>query len=438
MHTEGTFEHWSKAKWIEGTLLLAVAPFLFLPHRSLAATSIALILVAAFWLWPVIFLRSPLIPAIPYNVVLLLFCVTVFIGILVTADPEYTLSKATGIILGLSVWRYISIYIQRRDQFRWLVAGYIFLGFSMTVVGFLNANWLAKATLRMPYLLDLLQSNLNSYFLLGSVGSAIDIHPNQLAGLITLYLPLLIALLISREVRSRKIVFMIVTAVTFLAALALLVTQSRSGWLGMIGGLFALVFVWSLLLPPSLKRNTIWGTMVFFLLVGLIILVQVGPARITELWLDPPRDTIIGTFSTLKSRQEVWSWALTAVRDFPYTGTGLGTFRVVARRLYPIDVPSAFDFAHAHNVFLQMALDIGIPGLVSYVALLLLSVVLAWKVARSDLQLRPLGVGILASLWAFHVYGLADTSALGSKPALLFWIIIAMLGVANNFKKSYA
>ena len=45
--------------------------------------------------------------------------------------------------------------------------------------------------------------------------------------------------------------------------------------------------------------------------------------------------------------------------------------------------------AHAHNIFLQTALDVGLPGLIVYLALLLLAFWLGWQVARGDETLRP-------------------------------------------------
>jgi O-antigen ligase len=53
------------------------------------------------------------------------------------------------------------------------------------------------------------------------------------------------------------------------------------------------------------------------------------------------------------------------------TATRLLHHRVVPV-LYPLfTVPLDSDIAHAHNIFLQTALDLGIPGLVAYLALLI-------------------------------------------------------------------
>ena len=55
---------------------------------------------------------------------------------------------------------------------------------------------------------------------------------------------------------------------------------------------------------------------------------------------------------SLDSRVEIWSRALYALQDFPFTGVGLGTFRRVVNLLYPLFlVPPDVDIAHAHNIF---------------------------------------------------------------------------------------
>ncbi len=143
--------------------------------------------------------------------------------------------------------------------------------------------------------------------------------------------------------------------------------------------------------------------------------------------------TALGTLDTLGFRQEVWRWAVTAISDFPFTGCGLGAFRRVVTLLYPLNVQMP-DIAHAHNIFLQVALDIGLPGLIAYLALLGLMVKVAWRVAQRE-EYRALAIGILCGTLALHTFGLLDALTLGSKPAIAFWyslgLLSAMLRLSN-------
>jgi putative inorganic carbon (HCO3(-)) transporter len=95
--------------------------------------------------------------------------------------------------------------------------------------------------------------------------------------------------------------------------------------------------------------------------------------------------------------------------------------------LYPVLIDPAYDFAHAHNVFLQVALDVGIPGLIAYVALLLVSGIIAWQLIKRDRSLQDVSAGLLASLVAFHIFGLTDALAIGSRSSVLLWGIFGLL-----------
>src|SRR5205085_2072334 len=70
-------------------------------------------------------------------------------------------------------------------------------------------------------------------------------------------------------------------------------------------------------------------------------------------------------------RAELWSRAMSMLQDFSFTGVGLGMYGKVANVLYPFFlIPPDAEMGHAHNHFLQVAVDLGIPGLVIYTTLL--------------------------------------------------------------------
>jgi putative inorganic carbon (HCO3(-)) transporter len=210
----------------------------------------------------------------------------------------------------------------------------------------------------------------------------------------------------------------------------LALTGSRSGWAAFIAGLACLVVLWAALTPS--RRRLIWIGLLLGAGFALLFALWLGPEQWQQLWQEPPRETPFGTLSTLSFRQEIWRWALAAIRSFPLTGTGLGTFRRVVFRFYPIAVVPDYDPAHAHNVFLQVALDVGLPGLVAYLALLMVAAVIAWRVARRNAALRPFAIGLFAGLVAFHAFGILDAIALGQKPAFLLWMTLGMLAALTR------
>ena len=156
--------------------------------------------------------------------------------------------------------------------------------------------------------------------------------------------------------------------------------------------------------------------------------------QVTALWdaAGGVKTELVGTVS-IAGRVEIWSRALYAVQDFPFTGCGLGTFREVVWVLYPLfTISPGHDIAHAHNMFLQTAVDLGLPGLLAYLALLGLAGVIGIRMARRSALERALGLGIVAGLVALHTYGLTDALAPGSKPGIVIWIALGLLAALSR------
>jgi putative inorganic carbon (HCO3(-)) transporter len=142
------------------------------------------------------------------------------------------------------------------------------------------------------------------------------------------------------------------------------------------------------------------------------------------------------SLETLEGRFEVWSRALYGIRDFPITGMGLNTFRHIVHILYPLFIVGPeVDLGHAHNEFLQAALDLGLPGLVAFVALYLGAFSLLWQIwhlpkstaMKESISTQALALGLGGGLVAHVVYGLTDAVALGAKPGLIFWMLLGLI-----------
>ncbi|MBP6016199.1 MAG: O-antigen ligase family protein [Candidatus Promineofilum sp.] len=407
---------------LEGIVLLLVAPLLLIPDYAPVVTALGLLLLGTVWLFSVYVLPPP---ATPFNLILCLWLITLIVGILVSADPAETLPKATGLILGLGAWRLVIMAARTRRTILTIVGLTLLLGLAFSVAGIFGLQEFPK----IPALARL--NPFQSGQLPGLEG--LIVHPNQLAGLICLLLPLLASLLIAPPAefssRPRRVVIFLATLWT---AWILLLTQSRGGWIGVGVGLVALLVLWIGALPPSRTRLALGGLFATIALLGVAVVLWIGPGTIWNVWLDPPQETAVGTLKTLNFRKELWPWAVTAIADFPISGVGLGAFRQVAFRLYPLPMSSSFDIAHAHNIFLQTALDVGLPGLAAYLALLFAAAAVGWRIARRGVGYRSISLGVLAGLVAVHVFGLADALALGSKPGLVFWLALGLLGAMNG------
>ncbi len=413
--------------WVERGLLLAVAPFLLFPTLhpilTLASLGVLLFLLGGRWLLE----RVPT-PVTPFNGALLLWEVALAVGIAVTAIPRLTLPKATCLILGLALWRHLVISLRTTRQVHWATVGYMGAGIALALLALFSIEWPSKVPV-----VKAITRYLPTGFITLPEGAEQGIDANQFAGVMALYFPLPLSLLFGwRPRRGRWAVVLGMGCVTAVITLLLLLTQSRSGWMGAVGGGLTLLLLWIGVSPSGSHERRI-----LYLLLGLSLVVVVGgafwigPERLRALWREPPRITAVGPMNTLLFRKEVWRWAWVAVWDFAFTGCGLGTFREVVRLLYPLNITPGYDIAHAHNMLLQTALDTGIPGLVAYLALLGIALVTGWRIAASRFTrpsyLRAFSLGLAAGLVGLHVYGITDALATGSKPSVLIWLALGLL-----------
>lgn len=411
--------------WLSLALLFFSTPFLLFPTLSIVATFLALTAVILIW----IILRPP--PLTPFHIPLILLALTILVGILVTADPDLTLQKATGLILGITSWYIIQTAVRSPHQLHYSLWVFMLIALGFTLLGILSTNWVYKVPV-----LERVIGALPAARLILPESPDTGVQANQLAGTILIYWPLLLTLPLFFRALPKRI-FAVLLWVTFSVTAILLLAQSRSGWMGAAGGgLFLFTWLGWLYVPKS-RRWLIgigWLGVMLACLAGYLL---VGPERVGRIVNDPADETLIGNLGSVGFRLEVWHWGVETLHNFPFTGTGLGTFRRVVKRLFPIDVPPTYDISHAHNIFLQIALDVGLPGLVAYLAFLLLALKTGWQVAQRDEALRPFAIGLVTGLVALHIYGLADALAFGSKTGLLFWLALGNLAAMQNLKPEH-
>ncbi len=84
-------------------------------------------------------------------------------------------------------------------------------------------------------------------------------------------------------------------------------------------------------------------------------------------------------------------------------------------------------------MFLQTAFDLGLVGLAAYLAMLGIAVGSCWRIYRyGDATASVLAIGALAALAAYHGYGLADVVAIGAKPGVLWWALLAWIAALER------
>ena len=239
--------------------------------------------------------------------------------------------------------------------------------------------------------------------------------PNHLASLIAMTFPL--ALATSRGATRRWTKGAVWCSVVILFGV-LIITESRAGYLAALSGI-------ALMLLFFCKK--LWIVYSAAGVAGIFFMLKVGHVTMLAQLFGS------GAVGTWESRRELWNRAISMIQDFPFTGIGAGTFGKVAPTLYPllIDSPDV-ELHHAHNLYLQVPVDLGIPGLAAFVALLSVSIFLGWKAYFSFSVQRHhsganLAAGYLSGLFAWGIHGFFDTPLWLVKPSAVPFFYMGML-----------
>ncbi|HUS14480.1 MAG TPA: O-antigen ligase family protein, partial [Chloroflexia bacterium] len=242
-------------------------------------------------------------------------------------------------------------------------------------------------------------------------------NKNVLGGTLAVLLPLGCGLWLAQPSLSREGILALLG--TGLTGAGLALSQSRGAYLAAGAGL-------AVMLTLYLWRWVRWA----WLAGGLGVAGLAFSGRLAPLLADVLRFDSLGGPEV---RLEVWSRALAAIHDFPFTGVGLGSFPVVIPALYPyLDATPGRVIPHAHNVLLQAGVDLGVGGLIGCVAVLLAAAargITAWRAAERGGARAPalLLLGALGALTAFLVDGIPDAVTWGTKPAFLAWAALGLL-----------
>lgn len=395
-------------------LLLLAPPLIFPdPTRSIALLGLPLLML----IWRLhnghFFRRTPLD--------WLIFIVLAMTGVAIWASfsLEFSLDKLAGLLFHIVVFYAVVQTVQHKQGVYRSLVLYLLLGMAVVGVGLIGTEWLFKVviirdiTQRLPLILQ------------GLPGAETGIGPNQLAGTLLWCFPVQLSLLWGFRHRPTmlgipgRLWWPALALACMMTLFVFILTQSRGGWLG---GAAAVAF-----LLAMIDRRLRWGVLAGIGVAGVGATLY-GWRRVAELLVSDTTESLVGNLSSLGFRQEVWQAAVWGIADFPFTGMGLGTFREVVFVLYPINVSPTSPVPHAHNQFLQIALDLGLLGLAAFIGIWLGVTYMLGVVLRHnpDAELRAVALGVAAALLGFFVYGITDTIALGAKPGFFLWWLFAL------------
>ena len=206
----------------------------------------------------------------------------------------------------------------------------------------------------------------------------------------------------------------------------IMVTFSRGGYLAFAaGGLGACWFRHKLLFAAAVA-------FLAFAVVNPVLLpagiryrlghTVAGHVTATELYEEDLVDVLDRSAAT---RVEIWRGALQMIREHPWTGVGYGAFPAFITR-YTAGTVGSMD---AHNSYLLVAAEMGIPTLVVFLVVLLMVCYytrwLYWHTEDRTIKAIALGfLGGLSGLWVANMFG----SRMDAQEAAgYFWILAGLI-----------
>ncbi len=262
-------------------------------------------------------------------------------------------------------------------------------------------------------------------------------NPQLLAGFLVLLLPFAGVYALQGRMDLRRLLATV--ALVFVVG-ALLVTRNRSAWLGSLTGLILLGGLWlrSVSLAELARQRHRWMMPLIIAAVGGGLFLTFKPD--TGTLVEARAATLLapGQEPSFQWRLRMWAAGWDMVTARPLTGWGVGSFPRLVGDFLP-EAPATVQVEEAgpslasvpHNEYVQLAAELGVPGLLLYLALFLAFFRLGLRFTRTaESETRKwLAIACMGAVAAQSIDALGNPAWRFGDVAPLFWLVLG-LGVA--------
>lgn len=331
------------------------------------------------------------------------------VGLWVTADRAVSLPRTYAFVANLAL--FWAVAAQRDTPWlRWSGWFLLLAGLLLGGVLLLGTNF---STAKLPFIdqniYETLPGGLRPFW------NPAGFNPNLSGGLLALFwAPAVVMIWLGSNWQQRDAA----KPVAVLLSIALLLTQSR----GALLGIFVALPVITLL--QSRRWQWVWLVVLVLAIIGTF---RVGPGVVLETFFG---QSDVLEHQTLQGREELWGRSFELIKASPLTGVGPGMVEPAIKERYPSDLirPDA-DIKHAHNVYLQVGAEMGLPGLVAHLAVYLALFRLLLRQARDHRAgcYRGLALGLLGSLITFLTHGFFEVITYAPRAAIVVWGLFGLM-----------
>ncbi len=307
------------------------------------------------------------------------------------------------------IYLYVSRHF-RREHLPWLLGSIGFIVLAESVVGLLQYFDVLPPGLIIDKgsgdRLDTQYKVLGIEDITRATGSLYDSH--ALGTYLAMLIPFLLMFLFKGDLQGR--LRLAAGALVVAGIVALVVTYSRSAWLGTAiscGITMIVLLAWG-------ERHV--GKSLF---AGLVLAIVAGPfvlPRIFARFFDAPAVLLLARFDQFPVAWEIW-------RGNFLFGVGAGNYMW---DLYTHNTDWRI-FEPVHNTALFIGAEMGLFGVVAYYGLAVATLARLWKIARSGIEpWRRIAVAAAAGLLAYLFDGVSNPIFREPTIYMWFWVLVAL------------
>ena len=128
----------------------------------------------------------------------------------------------------------------------------------------------------------------------------------------------------------------------------------------------------------------------------------------------------------IEERMRLWRFVLGIIADRPWVFAGAGNFAVICRSYMTANAP---DSTMAHNIFMQLWIELGFYGVAAFIWFLITLIRRAIKNISNEnvFKLAALRIGALSAIAAFLLYNMGGFSFFVPQVVIIWWILCALL-----------
>jgi hypothetical protein len=376
---------------------------------SISGTQIGLAIALAGALWESVLLRS--VPRTPFDEPVLTLLAVTLVSAVASDAPRAALSRFA------SGWTILTMYLvvgwlgnpARIERFlRLFLAPAVIVGAYGVVQHFTGWNFLRAGDDNGLNSLEL--GSRTVFFPRGGFS-----HYQTYANVFFMLFCLAVGLAAGSSGRAR----ILRGGAAALLGLAVVFSFTRGIWLALLAALAIFVVTFARRAAPAIAG----------IVAAAILAVLLTPSSLRT------RALSMADAGTNVERLLLWETAWNMVRDRPLLGVGVGNYRRFQGDYIRSEVPLRMTRTHAHNIWLQAAVERGVLGMLALLWLAVSVVVEAFRAVRrlpAGGLPHALAAGSLAALSGFLIDGFVQNNFGDSQVALLFWLVAGIVVVSNR------